>query len=117
MKKFTEIKKVEVGVGRLDCELVYLAESGQQVGSLLLVYEGGRASVYSLQVLECHRGMGYGRRLMEHAIGHCRDRGVSAIELNTEKDNEAANRLYGSLGFGMVGEKFGFVNYVLPLHS
>lgn len=117
MRKFTETKRVEVGVGRLDCELVYLTEEGSQVGSLLLVYEPGTASVYSLQVLESHRGRGYGRRLMERAIEHCRERGVAAMELNTEMENYAANRLYGSMGFTLVGEKFGFNNYVLPLNS
>jgi len=117
MRKFTEMKKVDVGVGRLDCELVYLSEDGGQVGSLLLVYESGKASVFSLEVLEAHRGRGYGRMLMEHAINHCRAKGLPTIELNTEKDNVAANRLYGSMGFSLVGEKFGFNNYVLPLHS
>jgi ribosomal protein S18 acetylase RimI-like enzyme len=117
MRKFTDMKRVDVGVGRLDCELVYLAEDGEQVGSLLLVYEAGKASVFSLQVLEAHRGKGYGRALMEGAIGHCRSKGLPLLELNTEKGNVAANRLYGSLGFRLVGEKFGFNNYVLPLHS
>jgi ribosomal protein S18 acetylase RimI-like enzyme len=117
MRKFTDMRKVEVGVGSINCELVYLSEDGGQVGSLLLVYESGKASVFSLEVLEAHRGKGYGRMLMESAISHCRAKGLPVLELNTEKGNVAANRLYGSLGFTLVGEKFGFNNYVLPLHS
>ena len=117
MRKFTEMKKVDVGVGRIDCELVYLSEEGHQVGSLLLVYESVKASVLSLEVLETHRGQGYGRKLMQHAINHCRSKGLPVIELNTEKDNIAANQLYASMGFVMMGEKFGFNNYSLVLHS
>ncbi len=117
MRKFSDIRRVDVGVGKLDCELVYLTENGEQVGSLLLVYEGGCASVFSLEVLAPYRGKGHGKKLMLHAIEHCRNRGIPSIELNTEKDNAAANRLYGSLGFDLVGEKFGFNNYVLKIHS
>lgn len=115
MKRFSDIRKVDVGIGRLDCDLVYLNEDGDQVGSMLLVYESDCAKVFSLEVLSAHRGKGYGRRLMEAAIAHARSKGLTLIELNTEKDNVAANRLYESLGFGLAGEKFGFNNYVLPL--
>jgi ribosomal-protein-alanine N-acetyltransferase len=116
MKKFTKIVEsnqyVNVGVSKLDTELVYLTENNQQVGSLLLVYEINKASVFSLEVLKDHRKKGYGRRLMENAIERARQLNCSIIELNTDLDNDAANKLYQSMGFELVGLKDGFNNYI-----
>lgn len=102
---------VNVGVTKLDTELVYLTENNQQVGSLLLVYEPNKASVFSLEVLKDHRKKGYGRRLMENAIEQARKMNCQFIELNTETDNTAANKLYESMGFELQGLKDGFNNY------
>lgn len=117
MNKFSNIieNPIDLGVLQLNTELVYLNENNDQVGSLLLVYENDRAKVFSLEVLQSHRKKGYGRKLMEKAIQRCRERGFDKIELNTETDNTAANKLYQSLGFQLEGLKFGFNNYVKAL--
>lgn len=115
MKKFTQIKKVDTGILPLNTELVYLNENDEQVGSLLLVYEGATSKVFSLQVLEEHRGKGYAKQLMSLAIERSKERGSQLLELNTEIDNTPANSLYEGLGFELVGYKFGFNNYQLKL--
>ena len=114
MEKFTKVSEyfVNLGVTSLNTELVYLTENNKQVGSLLLVYEGDKSSVYSLQVLETHRKKGYGRKLMEKAITRSKEKGCSMIELNTEVDNDKANNLYQSMEFKLEGIKFGFNNYI-----
>lgn len=112
MKKFSNIDPVNVGVSTLSTELVYLTENNQQVGSLLLVYEEGKASVFSLEVLSTHRKKGYGKRLMESAIKRCQERGIPMVELNTDIENKTANNLYTSMGFELKGLKDGFNNYI-----
>lgn len=117
MNKFTTIaeNRVDMGVMPLSTELIYLTENGKQVGSLLLVNEGTSSSIYSLEVLLNHRKKGYGKKLMEKAIKHCKEKGFSTINLNTEFDNVPANKLYQNLGFKVVGNNFGLNNYTLNL--
>ena len=116
MIKFTRIVEnnqyVNVGVAQLDTELVYLTENNKQVGSLLLVYEPNKASVFSLEVLKDHRKKGYGRKLMENAIERAKQMNCQIVELNTDIDNTGANKLYQSMGFELVGLKDGFNNYI-----
>jgi len=38
------------------------------------------------------------------------------IELNTETENDPANKLYQSMGFELKGLKSGFNNYILFLY-
>jgi [ribosomal protein S18]-alanine N-acetyltransferase len=115
MNKFSKIVEsnqfVNVGVTPLNTELVYITENQEQVGSLLLVYEKSKASVFSLEVLVDHRKKGYGRKLMENAISRCEEKGCNLLELNTEINNNAANKLYQSMGFQLNGLKSGFNNY------
>jgi ribosomal protein S18 acetylase RimI-like enzyme len=116
MIRFTQILEnnnsyVEVKSQPLNTELVYICESGGQVGSLLLVFNGKEASIYSVEVLPTHRGKGYGKRLVESAIEACKQKSCNFIELNTEVDNTVANNLYQSLGFELMGNKFTFNNY------
>jgi ribosomal-protein-alanine N-acetyltransferase len=109
--KINESMSVEVGRQSLNTELIYICESGQQVGSLLLVYDGMGASIYSVEVLKNHRGKGYGKRLVESAIQTCHQNNCYHIDLNTEFDNTVANSLYQSMGFEIIGNKDNFNNY------
>lgn len=114
MKKLTDLinEKVELGVQNLNSELLYITEGGHQVGSLVLVYNEGQASIFSVQVLNRFRGKGYGKSLVEKAVERCVERRCSSIELNTETDNTVANNLYRSMGFDLRGIKDDFNNYV-----
>jgi len=113
MKKMTDIlSKVDVKVQPLNSELIYLTENDKQVGSLILIYSGDGASIFSVQVLDNHRGKGYGKRLVENAISICKNKGFSKIELNTEQDNQVANSMYRKLGFRLEGLKDNFNNYI-----
>jgi ribosomal protein S18 acetylase RimI-like enzyme len=114
MKNFSQLisqKPVEVLCENLNSELVYLKESGDQVGSLVLVYRDNSALIFSVEVLSNHRGKGYGKSLVEKAILRASERGCLLIELNTEQDNKVANNLYQSMGFDLVGIKDNFNNY------
>ena len=48
---------------------------------------------------EALRGSGLGRRLVEHAIGYCREEGIDTVYLTSNPKRVAANALYQSVGF------------------
>ena len=59
-----------------------------------------RLNVHDLCVLRRHRGQGLGSRLLQSVLDTARDVGCSAVTLEVRGDNEVAQRLYRSLGFG-----------------
>lgn len=113
MKKITEIinNNVKLNFQNLNSELLYITENGNQVGSLVLIYNENQASIFSVQVLNKFRGKGYGKNLVEKAIDRCKEKQCCSIELNTELDNKVANNLYKSMGFKLIGIKDDFNNY------
>ena len=117
MKKFTNLEQIDLGLTTLNSELVFLTENKEQRGSLVLVFEDNVAKVFSLHVLLESRGKGYGKKLMIKAIERCIEKRCVCLELNTETDNTAANKLYESLGFKLKGINFGFNNWILNLPS
>jgi len=117
MKKLTELinEKVDIKLQNLNSELLYITEGQNQVGSLILIYNENKASIFSVEVLNSHRGKGYGKRLVENAINRCKEKSCQSIELNTEIDNLVAHNLYTKLGFEVKGLKDGFNNYLLNI--
>lgn len=73
------------------------------VGSLTLVVfripDGVRAWIESVVVDERARGRGIGRALNRAAIERAESLGARSIDLTSNPSREAANRLYGRLGF------------------
>src|SRR3989344_6373065 len=64
---------------------------------------------------EQHRGMKLGKRMMEFLINKAREEKVLFISLTSHPHREAANHMYQSLGFELIG-KVGESNYYrLPL--
>lgn len=117
MRKLTELinENVDIKLQNLNSELLYLTEGLNQVGSLIIIYNENKASIFSVEVLSDHRGKGYGKRLVEKAITRCKERSCESIELNTEFDNVVAHNLYTKLGFEVKGLKDGFNNYLLNI--
>ncbi|PJE97582.1 GNAT family N-acetyltransferase [Streptomyces carminius] len=65
---------------------------------------GSHIGTASFLVDPAHRGRGVGRALGEHVIGWCRAAGFHAIQFNAVVEtNTPAVRLWGSLGFEVVG--------------
>ena len=119
MNKFSSILEngnyIDVNNVKLDSELLYISENGKQVGSLILCYAQGKANVFSVAILEKHRGKGYSKKLMYSAIDRAKQRGCHIMELNTEVTNEVANNLYKRLGFEFKGLLDEYNNYTLLL--
>jgi ribosomal protein S18 acetylase RimI-like enzyme len=65
------------------------------------------AHLEDLFVSESARGSGIGRELVEAAMERARERGAARILLDTNESNEAAVRLYASVGFRSGSEETG----------
>ncbi len=63
---------------------------------------GLSARLYSLAVDPAHRGKGFGRALLAHAMGLLRSRGARCAGLEVGVDNVPAIALYESFGFRKV---------------
>ncbi|KAA0134554.1 MAG: GNAT family N-acetyltransferase [Gimesia chilikensis] len=64
-------------------------------------------------VPEC-RGQGMGRKLLEYALAHFRELGLSLAKIETLEQNAVGNHLYTSLGFQEVARQ---IHFVAPLNS
>ena len=58
--------------------------------------------ITDLFVLQEHRGLGVGRRLLEAAEAHARDRGVRWLRIGALAKNAAAEGLYSKAGFSRI---------------
>ena len=119
MQKFTEHVEnnyVNINTVPLNSELLFITENGKQVGSLIMCYSNdGKASVFSVAILEKFRGRGYSKKLMNSAIERAKEKGCDLMELNTEVTNEIANNLYKSMGFELKGLLDDYNNYQLVI--
>ncbi|HHK74156.1 MAG TPA: GNAT family N-acetyltransferase, partial [Rhizobiales bacterium] len=86
--------------------LAIMEEAGEIIGCLQLTYIPGlsrlgawRGQIESVRIASAYRGRGLGRRFIAWAIGQCRDRGCSLVQLTTDKTRPEALRFYNRLGF------------------
>jgi len=88
--------------------VAWLFVEGDEMAGWILTHPGRsndgveRGFVEDLVVSESRRGRSVGRRLMELAEAHYRDRGFHGMQLTVRADNERALRLYDSLGYDVV---------------
>ncbi|XID94878.1 GNAT family N-acetyltransferase [Paenibacillaceae bacterium WGS1546] len=85
------------------------SESGSLSGIVAFVRDTGiktahKAHLYGMYVAEESRGQGLGRSLMQACIRMAREcEGLEHIQLTVVSRNEAARKLYESLGFELYG--------------
>jgi len=83
--------------------IIYNAE-GTPAGMLSVGFyrtpSGCKAWIEDVVVDAAYRGYGYGKKIVEHAIGFIRNSEADSISLTTNSSRIAANQLYPSLGFG-----------------
>ena len=63
------------------------------------------AEILSIAVAADHRGRGLSRNLLLTHLGHLAGRGVRAVFLEVEENNQPARRLYQRAGFAVVGRR------------
>jgi GNAT superfamily N-acetyltransferase len=81
-----------------------LARSGDSpAGVGFLALDGEIAMLHAVEVLPEFRRTGVAKKLMAQAAKWAEDHGAKYMALMTTRDNQAANRLYSSLGMRPVG--------------
>ena len=60
---------------------------------------GSKGWIEDVVIDTVQRGNGFGRKLIEHAIGYCKEAGLGTVYLTSNPKRVAANTLYQSVGF------------------
>ena len=88
--------------------VILALRDGEAAGFVVLGLTAGVAEMESVAVAPAHRRTGVARALCERGMGWARGRGAEEIELEVRASNEAALRLYGSLGFEEQARRRGY---------
>ncbi len=94
---------------RVPCARYLLAVLGERiVGYIIYWLLLSEVDIHNLAVHPAYRRRGIGRSLLQAVIDEARDHRSSRITLEVRKSNEAAQRLYQSLGFAARGVRKGY---------
>lgn len=96
---------------------IFVAEQdGQPIGYITTWQdrEAGIGHIPNIAIAAEFRGHGLGRTLIEHALDHFREAGLSHAKIETLVQNEVGNHLYRSLGFREVARQIHFVADLRP---
>jgi ribosomal protein S18 acetylase RimI-like enzyme len=90
-----------------DKDRIWLAEiNGRIIGSIAIVgHSKTEAQLRWFLVHPDYRGLGIGKKLLEDAVGFCRERRFKSVFLWTTSELVEAAHLYTSFGFGKTKEK------------
>lgn len=88
------------------CRAMDLA--GQIVGYAVMSLGAGEAHILNVCVREEFRGVGLGKRLLEHLMERATAAGVNEAFLEVRPSNLSAIRLYERLGFEQIGIRRGY---------
>ena len=102
-----------------DCQMnpigVFVAErDGEILGYITtrLDLNNSRGRIPNMAVVEKARGLGLGRRLIQHALDYFRQSGMKIAQIETMASNAIGQHLYPSCGFEEVGRQ---VHYAMKL--
>lgn len=84
-------------VAEVDDQVVASIEC--EIRNIPMFQDRQRGYIFNLSVKEGFRGLGIGRRLLEHAFKWIQSKGVKMVMINVADYNEPALRLYQELGF------------------
>ena len=88
--------------------LVAEGAGGEVVGYAVCWTIAGESHLLNIAVHPSHRGQGIGRGLLSECILRAARAGASRIFLEVRAGNEAAQRLYRSMGFAFRGMRKGY---------
>lgn len=89
------------------CSLV-AEHDGEILGYCMFIAVLDEAEIPNVCVAEAARKRGVGKQLMLALLKEAEKRGVSSLYLEVRKSNEAAQRLYHSVGFREIGIRKNF---------
>ena len=87
---------------------VAAGEKGEVIGYAVCWTIAGESHLLNIAVLPSRRGEGIGRALLSECIRRAARAGASLIFLEVRAGNEAAQRLYRSMGFAFRGIRKGY---------
>jgi ribosomal-protein-alanine N-acetyltransferase len=87
-------------------------QDGSIVGYVIAHHALDEAEILNLGVEPPHQRQGIGRALVQGMLAQLRKQGVAKVFLDVRESNRAAQRLYGALGFTVVGRRRDY--YRLP---
>jgi [ribosomal protein S18]-alanine N-acetyltransferase len=94
---------------KVDCARSQLAVvDGKVAGYVIYWLLPREIDIHNLAVAPAHRRRGIGRALLNAVIGDALRENVTRVTLEVRKSNEAAQRLYHSLGFMAHGVRKGY---------
>jgi ribosomal-protein-alanine N-acetyltransferase len=86
--------------------LVHRLRQGRKtIGFAVSRMAADEAEILSIAVDAKHRGRGLSRNLLLTHLGHLAGRGVRAVFLEVEENNQPARRLYHRAGFAVTGRR------------
>ena len=93
--------------------LMYLAESGEQIGYYSLLFEdNGGCELNNLCVLPEHRHGGIGTELLNDAFRRAEEQGSSLMKIGIVEENTLLRRWYQQNGFVHTGFSFAFLRKI-----
>jgi len=91
-----------------------LVDGGRVLGSIVIDAHGETPELRWFIVHEALHGQGWGRRLMQSAMEHCRQR-HDRVVLHTFSALADARRLYEAFGFAQIGGESAYTGYGAPI--
>jgi ribosomal protein S18 acetylase RimI-like enzyme len=88
-----------IGAIQPEAGLFVLEGDAEPLATAICVHDGDLAGLFEVATGAAERGKGFGRRIVLSALKWARLRGARTAWLQVEAVNEAALRLYASLGF------------------
>ncbi|WP_313952014.1 ribosomal protein S18-alanine N-acetyltransferase [Accumulibacter sp.] len=82
--------------------------AGELVGYFVLMLALDEAHLLNLSVAERHQGLGYGARLLRHAMRVARQGGAKTLLLEVRPSNRKGLVLYRHFGFQQIGARRGY---------
>jgi GNAT superfamily N-acetyltransferase len=98
-----DAESVRLILERIACDtrgVLAYDKSGVPAAAALAGVANGIAIFGNVVSRPSHRGQGFGRAVMDAALGWARDAGAVGAGIQVAADNATAIKLYGSLGFG-----------------
>ena len=86
--------------------VVVVQDEQQKVCAFGVAYTvGDEGEIATLAVAQSARGCGLGQQLLQSLCDWCASRGAARVFLEVRESNASAQRLYGRLGFVVVGQR------------